>query len=118
MDEPVGPMPDTDEMLTMRPRPCAFMTGATAFIRRIGPVRLMAMILSHSQIGERDSDVVGGVVDKDVETAKAPGHVADHPLHRRAVGDVAGEGGGIYLLSRGELAGDILGLVAALRIHD
>jgi hypothetical protein len=34
----------------MRPRPCAFMTGATAFIRRIGPVRFMAMILSHTPI--------------------------------------------------------------------
>ena len=32
----------------MRPLPCAFMTGATALIRRIGPVRLTAMILSHT----------------------------------------------------------------------
>jgi hypothetical protein len=33
---------------TIRPRPCAFMAGATAFMRHIAPVRLMAMILSYS----------------------------------------------------------------------
>jgi NAD(P)-dependent dehydrogenase (short-subunit alcohol dehydrogenase family) len=43
MDEPVGPSPATDAMLTMRPRPSAFMTGATALMRLIGPVRLTAI---------------------------------------------------------------------------
>jgi hypothetical protein len=35
-------------MLTMRPRLWAFMIGATALVRRIGPVRLVAMILFHT----------------------------------------------------------------------
>src|SRR5258708_40136839 len=30
IDEPVGPTPATDATFTIRPRPCAFMTGVTA----------------------------------------------------------------------------------------
>ena len=32
----------------MRPAPCFFITGATALVSSIGPVRLMSMILVHS----------------------------------------------------------------------
>ena len=46
------------------------------------------------------------------------GHVADQPLDRRAVGDVAGERRGVDLVARRQFAGDALRLVAALRIHD
>ena len=75
----------------MRPRPCAFMTGATALVRRIGPVRLTAMILSHTsereivEVGEGDRFVVGGVVDEDVD---APEALAD--LRRPAVPTATG----------------------------
>jgi len=47
-----------------------------------------------------------------------PGHVADHALHGRTIGDVAGESRGVDLVSRCQLAGDTLSLVAALGIHD
>ena len=49
---------------------------------------------------------------------KRLGHVADQPLHGRAVGDVAGERRGVDLIARCQLAGDALRLVAALGIHD
>src|SRR5271169_3493771 len=110
-------------MLTMRPRPCAFMTGATAFIRRIGPVRLTAMILSHTAIvrlsrsGNGIAMLYAASLTR-VELAETPGHLADHPLHGCGVGDVAGEGSGVDLVLRCQFAGDTLPLVAALRIHD
>jgi hypothetical protein len=63
-------------MLTMRPCPWAFMTGATALVRRIGP----GQVDSHDlvpylqrqivEIAERDRDVVGGVIDQDIEAAE------------------------------------------------
>ena len=45
-----GLSPATEAMLTMRPCLWAFITGATALVRRIGPVRLVAMILFHTSI--------------------------------------------------------------------
>jgi hypothetical protein len=35
-------------MLTMQPHPWAFITGATALARRIGPVRSVALTLSQT----------------------------------------------------------------------
>ena len=51
---------------------CAVMTGATALVRRIGPVRLTAMILSHTSCVS-DHLVVGGVVDQDVDASEGGG---------------------------------------------
>jgi len=48
IEDPVGLSPATETMLTIRPGPWAFMTGATALISRIGPVRFTAMIRSGS----------------------------------------------------------------------
>ena len=49
---------------------------------------------------------------------KRSGHLVDRALDGRAVGHVAGEGGGVDLIPRGQLARDALGLVAALRVDD
>src|SRR3974390_2956222 len=80
---------------------------------------LVPLLHGHTvEIGERDRLVVRGVVDENVEPTKLPGHVADHPLYGRAIGEVAGECRGVDLISRRKLAGNTLGLVAALGIHD
>ena len=70
------------------------------------------------EVGKRDRLVISSVVDKNVEAAEIPGHVADHPLHRGTVDDVAGECRGVDLISRGQLARNTVGLVVALGIHD
>jgi len=62
-----------------------------------------------------DSDVLDSV---STAADKARGNVADDPRHRGIVGDVAGKGGGIDLVMRGQLARHALGLVATLRVHD
>jgi hypothetical protein len=70
------------------------------------------------EVGERDRLVVGGVVDENVEPAEMPGHAAYHALHRRSIGDIAGERRGVDLMSRGQLASDAFRRIPALRIYD
>src|SRR5690606_27714741 len=70
------------------------------------------------EILEGDRDVVGCVVDEDVEAAKACRYITDEAIDRDAIRNVAGEGSSIDLVARSQLARDALGLVAALRIHD
>jgi hypothetical protein len=70
------------------------------------------------EIAKGDREVVGGVIDENIEAAEGLAHLAGQPLHRRAVGDVTAEGAGVGLITRHQLAGDAVGLLAALRIHD
>src|SRR5436190_785665 len=44
------------------------------------------------EIAEGDRNVVGGVIDQNVEAAESLGYLADQPIHSRAVGYVTGEG--------------------------
>ena len=44
-------MPSTEEMLTIDPRPAAFIVGTTACTPRNTPVRLTAMTASHLASG-------------------------------------------------------------------
>ena len=70
------------------------------------------------KVVEGDRLVVGGVVDEDVEPAELRRYRADHRFDRRGVGDVAGEGSGLDLVARCQLAGDGFRLFAALCVHD
>jgi hypothetical protein len=70
------------------------------------------------EVREGDRLVVSGVVDEDVQTAKAYGHVADQSLHGRPIGYIAGERSGVDLMSRCQLPGHGLRLVAALCVDD
>jgi hypothetical protein len=70
------------------------------------------------EIAEGDRDVVGGVVDQDIETAEGPGDLADQPIHGRVVGNVTAKGFRVDLVTRREFAGDTFRLIAALRVHD
>src|SRR5258707_4443328 len=49
------------------------------------------------EIAERDRDVVGGVIDQDIEAAEGPGYLGYQLVHGRAVGDVAGESSSVDL---------------------
>src|SRR6266849_2804752 len=48
MDEPVGLRPAMEAMFTIRPAPWRCMTGATALVHSIGPVRFTSRIFCHS----------------------------------------------------------------------
>ena len=107
-------------MLTMRPLPLRLHDRS----HRLGQAHRPGQVDGHDlvpyfhrqtvEIGERDRDVVGGVIDQDIEAAENLRDLADQPIHRRAVGDVAGESLGVDLILRRQFAGDAFGLVAAL----
>src|SRR2546427_12205686 len=48
MDEPEGLRPAMEAKFTMRPVPWRCMTGATALVHSIGPVRFTSRIFCHS----------------------------------------------------------------------
>ena len=70
------------------------------------------------EIAEGDREVVGGVIDQDIEAAEGLRYLADQPIHGRGVGDVAGESSSVDLITRRQFAGDAFRLVAAARVHD
>ena len=70
------------------------------------------------EIREGNRLVVSGIVDEDIQTAEAYGHVADQSLHGRPIGYIAGERRGVDLMARSQLPGHGLRLVAALCIDD
>ena len=70
------------------------------------------------EVAERDRVVVGGVIDQDIEAAEGLGDLADQPIHRGIVGDVASEGVSVDLVMRGQFAGEAFRLRAALRVHN
>ena len=124
MDEPVGAEPghgrDVDDAAPpLRLHDRRHRLGQAHRPRQVDGHDLVPHLQRQAvEVGEGDRLVVGGIVDEDVEAAEAFADVADQPIHRRAVGDVAGECRRVDLVARGQLAGDALGLIAALRIHD
>src|SRR3954451_22740923 len=70
------------------------------------------------EIAERDRDVVGGVIDQNIEAAEGLGYLAYQPVHGRAVGYVTAESSSVDLITRRQFAGDAVGLVAAARVHE
>src|SRR3954453_7768438 len=69
------------------------------------------------EIAEGNRNVVGGVIDQNVEAAESLGYLADQPVHSRAVGYVTGEGLSLDLIERRQFAGDAFRLLAAASVH-
>src|SRR5437899_5111366 len=86
-----GTSPSTDEILMMRPRPCARMCGRTAFVMRTRPKKLMSKT-RWSWATELSSAApaapVPAFVDQDVDPSEPLDHAADQRAHRRVAGHV------------------------------
>ena len=105
MDDPVGPSPATEAMLTMRPRPLRFHDGRHGLGQPHRPRQVHRHdLIPHLdgkivEVGEGDRFVVSGVIDKNIEAAETAAYVADQSLDCRAIGDIAGERRSIDLIT-------------------